>query len=231
VELVAMIVNTYPGLYVALEGIDGAGTTTHARIAVRVLRRLGICAVESRQPGSKLLASVIKQLLRQGGPQHVLALSFAADRLMVEMQILDSLKRGCVVVSDRSVVSSLAYQPAGDEVDIEWVVAVNRYALLPDLVVYLDVDPVVAARRIARRVARDMFETITWLRALRRSYDRVLPLLEEAGVAVARIDAGADGSEPPVEAVSRRVLSAILAAYYTRTSLATNPPAHLDVWG
>ncbi len=207
------------GLYAALEGIDGAGTTTHAQIAAKALNAMGVCVKLIRQPGSRLVEPAIRELLRTNVErQEVLALLFAADRVLVETEAYEYLRRGCLVLADRSVVSSLVYQTVHGEPEIEWVYTVNRYALLPDVVIYIDVDPEVAAARIARRRGvREGFERLSMLRLLATNYHRVLRLLKEIGVTIAVVRAVRNGREEPIEIVARRVIAHLLAAWKAKT--------------
>ncbi|WP_374928511.1 dTMP kinase [Kytococcus sedentarius] len=144
-----------PGLFIALEGGDGAGKSTQIGLLVEHLaaRHPSAEVVVTREPGGTDLGLRIRQLLLHG--DHVApraeALLFAADRAHhVESLVRPALGRGAVVVSDRYVDSSVAYQGAGRDLDAGEVASISRWAtegLVPDLTVLLDVDPGTGRRR------------------------------------------------------------------------------------
>ncbi|HVE86725.1 MAG TPA: dTMP kinase [Myxococcales bacterium] len=147
------------GLFVVLEGIDGAGTTTQAERISAALRAEGRRVLTTREPSDGPLGLLLRQALagrlglpRQSGPlsPETLALLFAADRTdHLAAQVRPALAAGVVVVCDRYVLSSLAYQ--GAQLPPRWVEAVNAFADAPDLTLFLEVEPEVAARRRASR--------------------------------------------------------------------------------
>ncbi len=222
--------HSLPGIYIAFEGIDGAGTTTHSKLAATVLRKLGYCTLWVSEPGSKLTIQAIRSVLSEAEPdQRLLTLLFAADRLNQVKMVAGALEKGCIVVSDRSVISSVAYQALHGGLSVEWVLCVNRFALLPDVIVYLDVDPHIAARRLTRRKGREAFERLAVLRQLYSVYRDALRIAEQLGAVTVSVEATPDGVEMPVEYVLRRTINYILAAIYTRKSLATKPPPQRDM--
>jgi dTMP kinase len=168
------------GRFVVLEGIDGAGTTTHvARLADR-LREARVHVRATREPSDGPIGTMIRQMLTgrivvPGGRAPgwaSMALLFAADRMdHVESEIEPILAEGGVVLSDRYDASSLAYQSvsSGNEASsaVEWIRSLNRYARRPDLTIVLDVAPDVAAqRRAARGEAAQLYEQNEIQRAL-----------------------------------------------------------------
>src|ERR1700679_2678510 len=134
------------GRFVVLEGIDGAGTTTHvARLAAR-LRTMGVAVRATREPSDGPVGTLVRQVLTgrlvvPGGRAPgwaTMALLFAADRMdHVESEIEPFLARGGTIISDRYDASSLAYQSvmsgSGGNAAIEWIRSINRYAMRPDL--------------------------------------------------------------------------------------------------
>jgi len=171
-----------------LEGIDGAGTTTQvARLADR-LRAMGVPVRATHEPSEGPVGVLARQVLAgavAGATGHppgwaTMALLFAADRMdHLEREIEPYVAQGVVVVSDRYVASSLAYQSlssgvAADEV-IEWIRTINRHARRPDLTVVLDVPPEMAAdRRAGRGEAAQLYDQDEMQRALATFY-RDLP--------------------------------------------------------
>jgi len=139
------------GVFVSFEGIDRSGKTTQARMLVDAL---GSEAVPVREPGGTPLGERVRDVLKDPqteiGP-HAEALLFAAARAELCRQVIrPALEAGRVVVSDRFLDSSLAYQGDARGLGVEEVLEMNRWAtegLVPDLTIYLAVDPADAARR------------------------------------------------------------------------------------
>lgn len=179
-------------MFIALEGLDGAGTTTQiARLAAR-LRATGRAVVETRQPSDGPIGTLTRAALRRewgaaGGrlPADALALLFAADRLHhIADVVVPALERGAVVLTDRYVHSSLAYQ--GAECDVAWVAELNANARVADLVLFVDVPVEVCLQRIADRGAtRELFEERAALEATAARYEDAFA---RRGEAVCRID-------------------------------------------
>jgi dTMP kinase len=171
------------GLFVVLEGIDGAGTTTQAERLTAALRAGGRRVVTTREPSEGPAGTLARhalagrlQLPGASGPisPQTLALLFAADRTdHLEAQVQPALEEGAVVICDRYVLSSLVYQ--GLELPLGWVEAINAFAIPPDLTLFLEVDPAVASRRRAARGGRaEMFEEDRLQVKLARRYLQLL---------------------------------------------------------
>jgi dTMP kinase len=157
------------GLFVVLEGIDGAGTTTQAERLAGWLRAERRLVHVTREPSTGPIGAQIRLALtgRINLPAthqaEMMALLFAADRLdHVTSEIDPYLRDGYVVVSDRYDMSSLAYQSltAGSGSDtLAWIRQLNRFARRPDVTLVIDVPPEVAsARRRARGGAAELFD-------------------------------------------------------------------------
>lgn len=142
------------GKLIVLEGIDGAGTTTQLGAVVAFLGSLGQRAVATREPSQGPIGRLLREALL--GRLHMpdgstmdgrtMALLFAADRVdHLQREIEPHLSQGISVVSDRYLLSSLAYQ--AEETDRAWVAGLARGVLAPDITLLLDVPVVVAARR------------------------------------------------------------------------------------
>jgi dTMP kinase len=143
------------GVFVAIEGPDGSGKTTVANRLAAALRAAGADVVFTREPGGTALGERIRDLLLNSDGDAMAAeteaLLFAAARAQhVREVIRPALARGAVVVSDRFIDSSLAYQAGGRGLPLEAVLAAQTLAtggLEPDLKILLDVPAEVALRR------------------------------------------------------------------------------------
>ncbi|PZE75132.1 dTMP kinase [Curtobacterium sp. MCBD17_019] len=144
------------GRFITLEGGDGAGKSTQAALLEDWLTEGGRTVVRTREPGGTALGERIREMvLHERG--HVApraeALLYAADRAHhVETVVRPALARGDVVVQDRYIDSSVAYQGVARSLGADRVRAVSDWAadgLTPDLTVLLDLDPVVGRRRVA----------------------------------------------------------------------------------
>lgn len=156
-----------PGLFVSLEGIDGSGKSTQARLLAEALAEPGREVVLTREPGGSPGAEEIRRLVLTGDPDRwspmtELLLFNAARRDHLERTILPALARGAVVVSDRFADSTRVYQGRGrggslrEAADRIHALAIGRE---PDLTLVVDMDPARAlARGLARRSGEDRFE-------------------------------------------------------------------------
>lgn len=172
------------GRFVVLEGIDGAGTTTHVARLTQRLRQEGGRVLPTREPSDGPIGTLVRQVLTgrlvvAGGRAPswtTMALLFAADRTdHVEAEVEPFLATGGVVISDRYDASSLAYQSAmsgGDaSAAVTWIRELNRHARRPDLVIVLDVAPeIAAARRQSRGEPAQLYEQNEFQRHLAAFY-------------------------------------------------------------
>ena len=145
---------TTTGTFICIEGLDGSGKTTHTHKLVRNLQKRGFDAVYTTEPSRGELGTFIRGTILEGKkrvPRVVEAVLFAADRVEhLKNDVKPAMDAGKIVVSDRCVYSSLAYQGSAG-LDLNWIEEVNCSAFLPDLAVYLDVPPEVVVNRIRRK--------------------------------------------------------------------------------
>ncbi|MFC4222813.1 dTMP kinase [Lysinibacter cavernae] len=142
------------GLFITFEGGDASGKSTQSRLLSEWLNDRGIQPVFTREPGGTELGVEIRRLLLHSG--HVSpraeALLYAADRAHhVETVVQPALDRGEVVIQDRYIDSSIAYQGAGRVLDAHEIANLSAWAsngLLPKLTVLLDLDPATAKQRL-----------------------------------------------------------------------------------
>ena len=145
------------GLFISFEGGDGSGKSTQVDLLAKALADAGRDVVVTREPGGTAMGAEIRNLLLHGddmGPRAE-ALLYAADRSHhVQSKIRPALERGAVVVTDRFLDSSVAYQGAARELGTEEVRDLSLWAvggLLPDITFLLDVSACVSAERAAAR--------------------------------------------------------------------------------
>ena len=162
------------GSLIVLEGIDGSGTTTHAKRLVEYLNARGIKVHLTAEPSQGSVGKFLRQALRDKTlDPHTDALLFAADRTEHTLkEILPKIQDGYIVISDRYLLSTVCYQSAKSAVNPEWIFTINRKAIEPDLTILLDVDPRVSLARIADRPVKEKFETIQFLDAVRANYKK-----------------------------------------------------------
>jgi dTMP kinase len=150
------------GLLIAFEGGEGSGKTTQARLISIWLRELGYDVVTTHEPGATKIGMRLRALLldtsHTGMSPHAEALMYAADRAEhVASVIAPALERGAVVITDRYVDSSLAYQGSGRNLPLDEIARFNWWATggrTPDLTVLLDMDPIAGLMRRTRSADR-----------------------------------------------------------------------------
>lgn len=144
---------TKKGVFICIEGLDGSGKSTQAKLLAKKLSKAGYNAIYTAEPSQGKIGKFIrKRLFEQARmPITAEALLFAADRIEhVQNQVAPALAEGKIVVSDRYVYSSLAYQGSAG-LSLDWIEAVNANALKPDLCVFIDVEPSVVLERLKRK--------------------------------------------------------------------------------
>ncbi|WNG26399.1 dTMP kinase [Cystobacter fuscus] len=200
------------GLLIVLEGLDGAGTTTQVERLAAALKAEGHSVLTTREPSDGPVGVLIRQALTGrvvlpggAGPlaPETLALLYAADRTdHLRARVLPALEAGQVVLSDRSVLSSLAYQ--GASLPMEWVEAINSHAIPADLTLFVQVSIEVAARRRAARGGpEELFDAEEKQRRISQQYEAAIAL-RGAREHVVRIDGDAS-----VEAVTAACLTRV----------------------
>ncbi|MEM7403592.1 MAG: dTMP kinase [Myxococcota bacterium] len=166
-------------IFYAVEGIDGAGSSTQARLLYEYLIAQGHAAHLTCEPTSMPIGQLLRQFLRSqhdvAVPPTTLALLFAADRMQhVAQEIAPALRSGKHVVCDRYVLSSLVYQ--GQQLPVQWVQQLNCYAAAPDITILIDTTADQAEqRRQARSSTRELFDDQQLQHCLQQRYVQLLP--------------------------------------------------------
>lgn len=175
------------GMFISFEGIDGAGKSSHIGALADEFKSLGRQVTVTREPGGTPLAEKIRAMVLNNAmdPMTEALLVFAARRDHIQNVVRPALERGDIVLCDRFTDSTFAYQGAGRGFSThvlstleEWVqrdnlnVAFAAEVLQPDLTVLYDLDPAIAAARLAGARAPDKFESeqISFFAKVRSGY-------------------------------------------------------------
>lgn len=201
----------HDGLWITFEGGEGAGKSTVISRLAAALGEIGQDVLVTREPGGVELAEQIRALILD--PRHTAmnarteALLYAAARSQhLTEKIMPALQRGAIVLCDRFVDSSLVYQGFARGLGMDEVWAINRFAIgssLPDLTLYLDIEPRQGLARIQTDAKREQnrldLETLDFHHKVREGY---LLLKRQHADRIVMIDAGR-----PLEQVTEEALS------------------------
>lgn len=151
-------------MYIVFEGIDGAGKSTQIQMLKEWLEANGFRVETLVEPTDSVVGKLIREILQRPDAetdevQKILALLFAADRMFIMDKLKDDSK---IFISDRSFISSLAYQEP-----VDWVEQLNRYAKKPDLLILMDLD---VKTSVARASGEDTFENVEFLTRVKDNY-------------------------------------------------------------
>ena len=177
------------GYFITFEGPDGSGKTTVCNAVYQRLKDMGYDVVHTREPGGIEIAEKIRDIILD--PQNVMmdakpeALLYAASRRqhLVE-KVIPSIEAGKVVICERFVDSSLAYQGYGRELGFDEVLSINKFAIgdyFPDMTVYLDVDEKTGLERIKDRAFKDRLdqESIDFHHRVNEGYQKVIDVFKD----------------------------------------------------
>ncbi|MEM8524370.1 MAG: dTMP kinase [Bacteroidota bacterium] len=170
------------GKFIVFEGIDGSGKTTQINRLVEYLEAKGTSVHATKEPTDRPIGKMIRQVLNKElkMSEKTMAALFLADRLdhiqNEEDGMLNLIKQGTTVVSDRYYLSSYAYHSA--HVPLDWVIAANAECaklLRPDLIFFLNIKPKVSLARIRKsRAFLDLYETEERLTKVRDNYFKAM---------------------------------------------------------
>ncbi|TFD98323.1 dTMP kinase [Jeotgalibacillus salarius] len=205
------------GLFITLEGPEGAGKTTAAVEIKRELETLGFDVMMTREPGGIKIAEKIREVILD--PTHTemdsrteALLYAAARRQHLAEKVEPALKEGRVVLCDRFIDSSLAYQGHARGLGIDEVWSINQFAIgsmMPDCTLYFDITPLEGLKRIEQNLGREVNRLdLEGMAFHDKVYEGYQILQERFPERMQRIDASQ--SLEKVTADSIKVLSAVL---------------------
>lgn len=211
-ELLCPSVPAPRGFFLSMEGPDGCGKTTQANLLEKSLRQMGFELVRTREPGGCPISEKIRQIILDTENAEMCAnceaLLYAASRAQhVHQVIRPAVEAGKVVLSDRFVDSSVAYQGGGREMGVEMIRQINEPAvdgMLPDATVYLAIDHDTAMKRrlSASRPDRLELESSAFHGRVQAAYEELIERDRRRFIVVS--------GDQPAEEIARQVLRQVL---------------------
>lgn len=202
------------GIFITMEGPEGAGKTTILKMLGETLKQEGYSVVLTREPGGIPISEQIREVIlnkeNTAMDSRTEALLYAAARRqhLVE-KIIPALEKGMIVLCDRFIDSSLAYQGHARGLDMDEIYSINKFAIgdfMPDITFYFDIDPAEGLKRISannnREVNRLDLEELHFHEKVREGYQLVMERWKERFV---RIDAS-----QPVDVVFEQTKTSII---------------------
>jgi dTMP kinase len=177
--------------FVVLEGLDGAGTSTQLRLLAERLAREGRRHATTWEPTKGPIGQLLRSILARETRAHprTIALLYAADRNEHVHEpvtgILDRVRRGELVVCDRYLFSSLAYQSI--ECGFDYVMALNSEFPLPQCVIFVDTPVEVCQDRLASRGTPELYDAVAFQRRVRESYLETFRRFAGTGMLIAQV--------------------------------------------
>src|SRR3989338_6473437 len=201
------------GLFITFEGPEGSGKTTHSRLLCSFLKKIGWDILHTREPGGTAIGEEIRKVLLDPKNKDMylkseLFLYMAARAQILKEKIFPSLKRGKVVVCDRFMDATLAYQCYGGALDIKSVSAIGNFVtggITPDITFLLDIDPKKGFLRSGKVKDRMERKPLLFHRKVRRGY---LAIAEKEPARVKVISSGGNVAETQ-EKIRRELLKSV----------------------
>jgi len=193
------------GIFIVIEGLDGSGKTTQADLLAKKLSQKHSVFLTAEPSRGKIGTFIRKGCLYEDKrlPTEAEALLFAADRIEhTQKEVKPALDAGKLVICDRYIYSSLAYQGSAG-LSLDWIVTINARALQPDFSVFIDVDPERVLERLQRK--KSVMETLETQKKVRKVYIKFV----EKGELI-RVD-----GDKPKEAVAHELYSVVLGLLNT----------------
>jgi dTMP kinase len=183
------------GAFITFEGSEGSGKSTHSKLLCAYLKSRGFKIVFIREPGSTRIGEKIRKVLLDKKNNHMameteMLLYMASRAQLVQQVILPALKARKVVICDRFLDSTLAYQGYGAGLDLDTIKSVGRFAtssLKPDLTIFLDIDTEAGLSRTGKTKDRIEIRPVSFHHRVRRGYLK-LARLEHGRIKVVRVD-------------------------------------------
>jgi dTMP kinase len=178
--------------FIVLEGPDGAGTSTQLQLLDKKLRELQLPYICTYEPTNGFVGQQIRKILDKelNARPETLALLFAADRnehLYAPVEgILTRLAQGKLVISDRYLFSSLAYQ--GTTCNFAWVQALNAHFPLPEYLIYINTPLKLRQQRLAARKHEELFDALKDQERITSTYEQVLALYKTTRMKIHILD-------------------------------------------
>ena len=197
------------GLFIVIEGLDGAGTTTQSALLAVWLSHKGYRPVVTREPTQGPVGSTLRDALRKRIEldEKTLAMMFFADRLDHLFNPRDGISQilqdeKSVVISDRYSLSTFAYQTMEGKLDLDWLIKIHSICLLPDLTFFVDVSAKASGDRIAknRGLHLERYEETEKIDAIRTSYLMAVEALNQRGENIQTIN-----GEATIDQVESRI--------------------------
>lgn len=186
------------GVFICIDGPEGGGKTTIMGLLGQYLQTKGLDFILTREPGGISISEQIREVIlnkentSMDGRTEALLYAAARRQHLVE-KIIPALKDGKIVICDRFIDASLAYQGYARGLGIDEVLQINRFAIenyIPDLTIFLDIEPEVGLKRIAANKGREVnrldLETIDFHKKVREGYQILLNRYSER---IKRVDA------------------------------------------
>ena len=183
---------------ITIEGVEGSGKSTIINFIKEFLEEKGLHVVVTREPGGIEIAEQIRTVIldqkntKMDGRTEALLYAAARRQHLVE-KIVPAISDGKIVLCDRFIDSSLAYQGYARELGIDEVLSINEFAIgtmMPDVTLYLDLDPEIGLKRISRNKGREVnrldLEELGFHVKVREGYEEVI---KRFPARMARIDA------------------------------------------
>ncbi|MED1206032.1 dTMP kinase [Heyndrickxia acidicola] len=200
------------GIFITVEGPEGAGKTTVLAEAATQLQNKGLDIVLTREPGGIRIAEQIRQVIlntentEMDGRTEALLYAAARRQHLVE-KVIPALDRGAIVLCDRFIDSSLAYQGFARGLGIQEVYAINQFAtqgIMPDLTLYFDVDIELGLKRIEQNNKREInrldLEAIDFHSRVKAGFENIIETFSDR---IQRVDANKSFEEVCTEVMEK----------------------------
>ena len=179
--------STSKGLFISFEGIDGCGKSTQIKMLCSYLKNIKKEFLMVREPGGTDISEQIRKILLHSHDQEISdrteALLMTGSRAqLIDEKILPFLNQGKIVIADRFLDSTLAYQGGGRELDLNWLIDLNNFATnntFPDITFFIDIEPEVGAKRSGS--SKDRIESVglEFQSRVRQSYIKLSTLFND----------------------------------------------------